>query len=293
MRRDLKAKSLLFQVALLGLLSPGAWGEESPSLRFGDAETMMEEKAPPPSVGKESTLKQRKPEFIEPSSDLTERIHKIIASVPPGNDYPAQLEEIVDLGAKGTPVLVGIFQDASSPWQSRWIAGMALGRLGTAAAREALDRGLSDSLFLVRMASIQALSRTGDPAVAPSLRKALLDSALVVRSAAVESLARIKDRDGVSDLIKELSASRNFHRGRSLWIREQIVNALGTIGEKKAIPTLLAVLRENEMNLRMSACSALAKISPDAAPAIAKATDEKCVETWTRWGAVKGVAAKK
>jgi hypothetical protein len=290
MRRDLKGKGVLFQVGLLSLFSTAVLAgstEDSPSLRFGDPETMMEEKSPPLPAPE-----RKKPVTTETVADPAERIRKIIASVPPGSDYPVQLDELVEIGGRGVSTLVGIFEDAAAPWQSRWIAGMALGRLGTLGARQALKKGLTDSLFLVRMASIQALSRMGDASVAPALRKALLDPALVVRSAAVESLERMRDRDSVPDLIKELTSPRNYHRGRSLWIREQIVNALGTLGDQGAIPSLLAVLRENEASLRLSACSALAKISPGAAPAAGRPTDEKCVEKWRQWGIARAEAEK-
>jgi HEAT repeat protein len=238
---------------------------------------MMEKTTAPPSAPK-------RVETVPPSADTAERIRKIIASIPPANDYPAELDRIVEIGSQGVPVLIPIFEDASAPWQSRWIAGMALGRLSTAAACRALERGISDPLFLVRMASIQALSRSGDRSAGPLLRKALSDPALVVRSAAVESLERIRDRQAVPDLIRELSAPRNFHRGRSLWIREQIIGALGTIGEEGAIRPLLTVLRESEMGLRLCACSALARIDPAAPPASLPASDPSCVEGWTKWG---------
>lgn len=297
---------------VIEVYSPSHTIDDSKPLRFGDPETMMQEEEMEEEMESESTVEgeaQRPAQkvveakektssvlhspvvvkkAVEPvMSDPAKSVRAIIASVPKGNDFPAELERIVSIGEVGIPTLVTIYEDASSPWQSRWIAGMALGRLGTLEARLTLEKGLEDSLFLVRMASIQALSRQKDLAVAPQLRKALLDRALVVRSTAVESLERLRDHDSIPDLIKELGASHNFHRGRSLWIREQIVRALGSLGNPKAISPLLGVLRESEMGLRLSACSALARISPEAMPATTKSTDEACVAKWVAWGSAR------
>lgn len=264
---------------MIQVITPSDTVDESDPLRFGDPET---------SAGEEPSLSPspQPTEFatVEPITDPGEKIREIIASVPPGNEYPQQLEEIVEFGVVGVPTLTLIFEDASAPWQSRWIAGMALGRLGTSPAREALEKGLKDPLFLVRMAAIEALTRAGGPSIAPALRNALSDRAMVVRSKAVDSLERFKDREAVPELVKELASPRNFHRGRSFWIRERIVDALGNIGGEKTIPALLSVLRENEMNLRLRACLALAKVSPDAGPATTLSSDEKCVEQWWQWG---------
>jgi hypothetical protein len=279
MGMDLRGKRAVFQVALL--LSFSALAAEEAPLRFGDPETMIDVGTPTAVPRAAEPERAEKP---APEADLAGKIRAIIATVPSGSDYPDQLSEIVDLGAPAVPPLVSLFEDASASWQARWIAGIALGRLGTKAAREALVKGLADSLFLIRMASIQALTSLGHSGVAALLRPALADRAMVVRCKAVDSLEQLRDGDSIPDLVKELGASRNFYRGRSLWIRGRIVDALGGIGDKKAVPALLAILREGELELRLRACGALTKISPDAALTGPDAQSEKCVEHWSKWG---------
>ncbi|MFH1262667.1 MAG: HEAT repeat domain-containing protein [Pseudomonadota bacterium] len=279
MAMDLRGKRAVFQVALL--VSFSALAVEEAPLRFGDPETMIDAGTP---TAVPSTAEPERTEKPAPAVDLAGKIRAILATVPSGSDYPEQLSEIVDLGTPAVPPLVSLFQDASASWQARWIVGIALGRLGTKTAREALEKGMTDSLFLIRMAAIQALTSRGDSSVAALLRPALSDRAMVVRCKAVDSLEALKDGDSIPDLVKELGAPRNFYRGRSLWIRGRIVDALGSIGDKKAVSALLAVLRESELEIRLRACGALTKLSPDAALAGPDAQSEKCVEHWSKWG---------
>jgi HEAT repeat protein len=145
-----------------------------------------------------------------------------------------------------------------------------------------LVKGLEDPLFLVRLASIQALSETAHPEIASGLRIRISDKAMVVRTAAVDAVARFKDRESVPILIDELMEKRNFHRGQGLWIRNHIVDALGEIGDESAAPTLVKVLKEENLEIRERACGALGRLFP-AAPPAKEATLESCDAKWIAW----------
>lgn len=277
-------------VLILGLGQGISRAEGLKPLRFGDPESSLmteeevvevvkEEPEMQPNAEKSSLEKGKFSKVKDPG----ERVRKIIQSVLPGNAYPKEFEEIVGIGAPAIPTLIEIFQDVSASWQSRWIAAMALGRLGEAKAWKTLKAGLKDPLFLIRMASVQALGNTKDPSVAPIVRKVLNDKAMVVRSVVVDTLARLRDTHSVEALMEELHLERNFHRGQSLWIREKILEALGLIGDERAVPTLLSVLNEKEGKIRIQACKALERILPNALDKESKGTQEDCGMHWLSW----------
>ncbi|HLG20497.1 MAG TPA: HEAT repeat domain-containing protein [Bdellovibrionota bacterium] len=292
-------KRLIFQASLIGFVlatfvPKGFSQQESEEpIRFGDPETFLpipEESTPTPTPtpapakpGPKVTPQPTATPVATPKSSA-ERVREIIASVPPGDEYPNQFSDLVAIGEEAVPPLAEIYVDASALWQSRWIAGMALGRLGGEEARLALEKGLKDPLFLVRLAAAQALGKMKDPQAAPRLREALSDKAMVVRSAVVDAMAELKDREAVSLLRAELVSPRSFYRGRSLWIREHILEALVSIGGEEAAETLLVVLKEEDPVLLERGCSALAQLVPEAPPAKElNLSPHDCAKQWIAW----------
>ncbi len=219
----------------------------------------------------------------EPSKDVEAKVREIIASVPPGNDYPNEFAAILEIGEQAVPTLSDIFLDMRMRWQSRWIAGMGLGRLGGEQSREALTSGLTDPLFLIRMAAVKAMGNMNDMTLAPLMRSTLSDKAMVVRSAAADALGQIQDPGAVPDLVAEFSHDRNFHRGRSLWVREHIIDALGDIGDNQALPTVISALQEKEEKIRKSACLAMYQLIPTEEPKTKTQSTENCVSQWLEW----------
>jgi hypothetical protein len=268
--------------------------EPNGKLQFGDSEVDWSEESPTPAPAKPvapAETAEEPAKAMEENPKLTaakklatpeERVRAIVASVKPGDEYPEEFSELVRMADDAVPTLVEIFGDSSQAWQARWMAAMSLGRIGGAAAQDGLKAGLNDSLFLVRMASVTAFGNMGDRALAPMMRKSLDDKALVVRSAAVDALAKLRDLESVPLLMQELSASRNVHRGRSLWIREHIVKALGELGDDKAVPSLVKLLEEKSGDLVQPACDSLARIVVKDPPKL-EPNPEACAKTWTTW----------
>ena len=304
--------TLIFQAVPIGIFFlllmfvSSSHSEEEKPLRFGDPEVQWEdeeeedllepaaEATPSPAVedqiephadqsraGEPIEDPTSKP-VISPGGTAEQRVRTIIDSVKPDQAYPEEFEELLAIGMDGIPTLIEIFSNPGSPWQSRWIAAMALGRLGGEDALTALKMGIRDSLFLVRLASVTAMGNTQDPDVLPNIRETINDKALVVRSASVEMLGRLKDRQAVPLLIEALWHKSNFHRGKSLWIREKIISALGEIGDQEAIPELIKVLSEREEPIQIRGCEALAKIVPEAEIKVLPGETD-CIEKWVAW----------
>jgi HEAT repeat protein len=147
-----------------------------------------------------------------------------------------------------------------------------------------LEQGLVDPLFLIRLAAAQALGKTQDPKAAKALRLALSDRAMVVRSAVVDSLAELKDRDAIPLLRAELSAERSFYRGRGLWIREHIVDALAVIGGAEAVDAIVSLLKDEDPLILQRSCAALSKLAPEAPPAKEEdLSPGACAQQWLAW----------
>ncbi len=262
--------------------------EDGKPLRFGDPEVVWEEEVPDSSPKEKKTSKISSPKRAKPSMPATQTfknasgIREMIDSVPPDQDFSLVLERIDAGGASAVPVLAEVFLDPSARWQSRWIAAMALSRADSKDSRAALQKGLQDSFFLVRMAALVALGASREGDVAPAVRRSLNDKAMVVRSAAVDALGKLRDEGSVPALLEELWAARNFHRGRSLWIRKHILVSLGRIGDASVLPSVIKVFGDHDSELRLEACRTLSRLQPEVEHA-SETPREGCADQWLSW----------
>ena len=129
----------------------------------------------------------------------------------------------------------------------------------------------------VRIQAALALGRVKDPAGVPVLAEALdhCDNAVKLCRYIILQLGQLHDRRAVDELLKHLPEVQN---------RREMVDALGDIGDPRAVPALLDRLASDEyVTVRAQAARALAKIGrPDALPALRKAaasdTEEDVVD---------------
>ncbi|MCB0308490.1 MAG: HEAT repeat domain-containing protein [Bdellovibrionales bacterium] len=213
----------------------------------------------------------------------TKKIQSILNKGSKTKKYDKEFSEILALGPDVVPSLIEIFHNPEIDWNERWIVGMVLGRYQTNDSRKALEKGLKDSFPTIRMASAKALGSMGNLSSAPILRRALSDKAMIVRSAVALAIGQLKDRGAIDSLSKELFAKRNFNRGKSFWVREDIIDALGNIGDAQALPILKKTLNEKETNIQLKTCLALSKIDREAGRKIKRATGSKCAERWNAY----------
>ena len=212
------------------------------------------------------------------------KLEQILKRAQTKEKYDQEFKEILALGDQTIPELIKHFKNPSNKWQSRWICAQVLGKMGGDESQEALMRGLKDKLFLIRLASVKALTPLQGKGIASALEKMLSDKAMVVRSEAALAIAQRGSTSSVEALTRELFESRNFHRGKSLWVREDILKALGNLKSRTAIPAIVKVLREDERKLRLSACDALSKIEPEIeSTKISKEKNKNCWESWILW----------
>ena len=168
----------------------------------------------------------------------------------------------------------------------RRAAARALGRIGTAGARDALLAGVSQGDSRVRTAVLKALGRfPEDEAVGDALRKAIrAEPADAPRAAALEALARSQRDLALDDLVDTLS--RGSHREV---VRASALKGLARIGGDKALKTVLAwTTWKHPKRARVAAVEALGKW-----PETPRSVIERLVElTRDEWLFVRREAAR-
>jgi HEAT repeat protein len=136
-------------------------------------------------------------------------------------------------------------------WIVRMHAAKGLGRIKDPRAIEPLIPLLQDKVKAVREEATKALAEIGDPAL-PSLLTALKHPEWLVRLHAVEALGKSRSADAVEPLLWALFNDPDQA------IREDIVRALGQLGDGRAMEFLVTVMKE--AGLRPLAVDALGRI---------------------------------
>lgn len=188
------------------------------------------------------------------------------------------------LGAVPTVPLIDqlevYFNNDKSEMDKRWLAAVLIGRIGGEPAQEKLVKGLKSDVFLMRMAAIKGIEVMGDTTQAPQLYPLLNDPAMVVRAAVADALGNMRTREALPHLIRELNQSRNFYRGRSLWVRNHIIDAIGKIGGEQSIAPLIACLKETDTTIVDSALKALNPLIGERFVPDAKAEQRQWLSWW-------------
>jgi len=183
----------------------------------------------------------------------------------------------------------------SHDWIVRMHAAKALGRIGDPQAVPALMPLLQDKVKAVREEASSALAAIGSAAVS-ALLLALQHEEWLVRLHAVEALGKLKSPDAVDPLLRTLFNDRDSA------IREDVVRALGAIGDARAVDYLVTVMKEP--TLRLLAVEALGHIGDRRAVPLLRLVVEgapqgepsrsvaACADGWTDEMATMGMAAR-
>jgi HEAT repeat protein len=180
-------------------------------------------------------------------------------------------------------------------WIIRMHAAKALGRIRNAQAIEPLIPLLQDKVKAVREETTIALAAIGDAAL-PSLLAALKHPEWLVRLHAVEALGRSRSADAVEPLLWVLFNDQDQA------IREDVVRALGQLGDGRALEFLVTAMKEP--GLRPLAVEALGKIGDRRAVQVliavlegsdrpvASRTVAGCGDSWDEEMETKGAAVR-
>jgi len=151
------------------------------------------------------------------------------------------------------PDLITALKDED--WHVRWRAAWALEEIGF--EKVPLDGRVLALLILKKIDDAVAI---GEPAV-PDLITALKDEDRGVRERAAEAIGKI----GVNDEQFE-TIVRMLKEGETWWEREGAAMALGELKNVKAVPDLIAALKDKDWYVRWRTAEALEKIGFDKVP---------------------------
>lgn len=194
----------------------------------------------------------------------------------------ARFNEIVQRGPAVVPELIAIYKDSKRSDLEIWVAARALGRVGGSSARAGLIEGLSSKKIMARLGSVSGLSLMQDVEAVPALEGALQDKAMMVRAAAADALGALRQPRSSAALSKALNLPSNFKSGRSLFVRNHIVDAMGSIGSLASVETLLETLEDSDPSVQVAASRALGNITGLSFGNGTSVTSDE-VTSWKNW----------
>jgi|GEM_PF-3411545 len=181
------------------------------------------------------------------------------------DEYPdvcrAAAEALGKIGDKKAiePLIIAL---RDKDWRVRWDAALALREIGDKRAVEPLINALRDGSPDVCRAAAEALGKIGDKKAIEPLIIAL--RSLFVRYAAIEALEKIEPEWHKTEVAKkQVPEFINALRNGCSDVRIGAAEALGKIGDKKAIEPLIIALRDWDWRVRYAAIEALEKIEPE------------------------------
>jgi len=168
-------------------------------------------------------------------------------------DHSAQFYAVYALGSIQDPRAVEPLIEALKDNESTIMqyAIVALGNIRDPRAIDPLIQALKD-YEQVRAYAAEALGEIGDPRAIGPLIQALNDQDLMVQWAATKALDRLKAVDQSIEALKDEDES----------VRSRAADALGEIGDDRAIGPLNQALKDKSAEVQYHAASALAKSTP-------------------------------
>ena len=196
---------------------------------------------------------------------------KLIAQIS-SSDVEARLDAVLQLSSLGDPRAVSALKSACNDGSQlvRAAAVTGLARFGDLENAPTVVALLStDKSAFVRKMAAYALGILKTPSALAALKVALQDKDSEVRGAAAVSLGKYRDPSTMTPLIASL-------KDRSSFVREQASRALGLIGEsaRPAVPALIGLLEgDDDPAVHREAATALGSIGDRSAiPALERAS---------------------
>jgi HEAT repeat protein len=172
-----------------------------------------------------------------------------LQSIAPAQRWSAA-EGLGRLGdPRAVPALVGALRDPHA--FVRWTAIQALGEIGAPETVALLLPLLEEPDPLIRRSAVDALGRFDTPESREALRRALRDPDPTVRRNAIDAVARLQDTAAVDALVLALDP-RN-----GLWLRYSAAEALGVVGNHRAVAPLIEAAQDPQVLIRRVAVRSL------------------------------------
>lgn len=166
--------------------------------------------------------------------------------------------------------------------QARWKALITAAQINPNGAANDLNRALKHKDWFMRNAALVSL-RSINPRLAEKAALSLIsDKALIVRSAAVGVIPDFAQPETRTALWAEMRADYNFHKGESLWVREEILEKLAIDPQKHEYSYFASALQDRDEKLAGIAIMALEKLTHKKI-GNAKTSDEQKKKLWVKY----------
>lgn len=169
-----------------------------------------------------------------------------------------------------TGALISALNDHDA--EVRAAVAWSLGVIGDKRASDALAAAMADGKKKVRAAAAGALGNAGDGNAVDALVKALKTDC---RSEAAKSLGQMGDARATAPLVAMLKTEK------SVYVRKDVVEALGAIGDKRAEQALLNALDDVDNDIKVAAITSLGAIGSSRAASPVLAILKESVSKWT------------
>lgn len=180
------------------------------------------------------------------------------------------------------PEFIQIAFNEGQSVQTRWKALITAAQINPKGATNDLNRALKHKDWFMRNAALVSL-RTINPRLAEKAALELIsDKALIVRSAAVGVIPDFAQAETRTALWGEMRADYNFHKGESLWVREEILEKLAIDPQKHEYSYFSSVLQDRDEKLAVPAMRALEKLTHKKI-GNAKTSDEQKKKLWVKY----------
>lgn len=177
--------------------------------------------------------------------------------LPPSNRKQA----LKHLEPKTFDILVHLSQRKNLSLTSRWRAVTQLGANYPQRARSYLLKLSRSPKWFYRNSSLLSLKISAPKLAVAVSERMLLDPALVVRTAAVQTLTELNSKKSVGKLWKSLDSQINFRKGKSLWVRAHIMEAIAQFASKKDLNRFARYLNDQDPKVQALAIRGIERVT--------------------------------
>jgi HEAT repeat protein len=136
-----------------------------------------------------------------------------------------------------------------------------MGEMSPKASLPYLEELMGKKEWFLRNAAMIAISHAERPLVIKWSRILLEDPSLIVRTSAVQAIKKVKGVELQDLLWDKINSKENFHKGKSLWIRKYMADALSSFTESGEEDKFMKLLLDSDKRLHPFAIRGLTKNS--------------------------------
>lgn len=157
--------------------------------------------------------------------------------------------------------LSGLAKSKQASIRTRWRAITSLSMIDKQHSLPVVEQALSSGHWYLRNAGMVAIVHADSKRAKQWAMHLIKDPALVVRTAAVQALKKLNAVESKESLWQELYSAKNFKKGKSLWVRRHIVEALSEFENPGSEEKFVKVLRDQDDSLYTAAIKGLERIT--------------------------------